>query len=164
MDENRCSWERNASADSSCDLAFQVSLIVISNLGECTPKKPFSGSCTDEGLELCSSLPLVFMVLQPWLDCLQQQWDGSWLLVSLSKALVEYLVSGLERGPLGEVSYFCVFSKCPWLLWHWSGMTAKGTSLELTPGWRNVTEQGWSGSSGLISALNKMTRAVLKHR
>lgn len=43
MDENRCSWERNASAVSSCDLAFQVSLIVISNLGECTPKKPFSG-------------------------------------------------------------------------------------------------------------------------
>lgn len=40
----------------------------------------------------------------------------------------------------------------------------KGTLLELTPGWRSVTEQGWSGTSGLIPALNKMARAVLKHR
>lgn len=43
------------------------------------------------GLELYGSLPLVFMVLQPWLDWLQQQWDSSWLSVSLSKALVEKL-------------------------------------------------------------------------
>lgn len=43
MDENRCSWEWNVSAVSSSDIALQVSLIVISNVGKRTPKKPFSG-------------------------------------------------------------------------------------------------------------------------
>lgn len=37
-DENWCSWEGNASAVSPCDLPFQVSLIVISNLESAPPK------------------------------------------------------------------------------------------------------------------------------
>lgn len=69
------------------------------------------------GLELRGSLPLVSLVLQPWLDCLQQQWDSSWVSVFLSKALVEMLVP-FERGPFGWVSHLGVFSESPQLLWH----------------------------------------------
>lgn len=63
------------------------------------------------GLELCGSLPLVFMVLQPWLDCLQQQWDSSWVSVSLSKALMEKLVPLDLRGALSETCPICGHSQ-----------------------------------------------------
>lgn len=59
------------------------------------------------GLELCGSLPLVFMVLQPWLDCLQQQWDSSQVSVSLSKALMEKLVPLDLRGALLDRCPIC---------------------------------------------------------
>lgn len=59
------------------------------------------------GLELHGSLPLVFMVLQPWLDCLQQQWDSSWLSLSLSKALVAKLVPLDLRGVLLDRCPIC---------------------------------------------------------
>lgn len=43
MEENRRSWERNVSVVSS-DFAFQMSLIVIGNVGTRTPAKPFAGA------------------------------------------------------------------------------------------------------------------------
>lgn len=100
------------------------------------------------GLELHGSLPLVSMVLQPWLGCLQQQWDGSWVSVSLSKALVGKLLPlDLRGAPLERCSQRAPCS---------SGIDQELLQrLEITPGWRNLTEQGWSGTSGLISALKK---------
>lgn len=43
MEESRRSWERNVSVVSS-DFAFQMSLIVIGNVGTRTPAKPFAGA------------------------------------------------------------------------------------------------------------------------
>lgn len=58
------------------------------------------------GLELRGSLPPVFMVLQPWLDCLQQQWDSSWVSVlPVQCPHGKAGPSGFERGSFGEVSH-----------------------------------------------------------
>lgn len=59
------------------------------------------------GLELRGSLLLVFMVLLPLLDCLQQQWDSSWVSVSLSKTLVEKLIPLDLRGALLDRCPIC---------------------------------------------------------